>query len=412
MKIKTIKSIKSIKRLSVWKDKNVLVRCDFDVPIKNGRLADDTRLKACLPTIKYLLKKKVKKIILIGHLGRPKGRSSPKMSLLPVKNKLEKLLIAENRAQRTGGKNILTANYQLSIIFLKDIPNSRFQIPDSKIVMLENLRFNPGENKNCKRLAKSLAKLTDVYVNESFATSHRKAASIDAIQNYLPSYAGLHLEQEVKNLSQVLTQPKKPLIIIIGGAKIETKLPVIKNFLKSADYILIGGAVANTFLKALGIDVAQSLTDGNYLKAAGKILNLKLKDKSKKLDLENKGGGYKIENSKIILPIDYKWSNSKIMDIGPKTIALFSGIIKEAETIIWNGPMGYFESKEFSKGTNKIAKEIFKSKARIIIGGGETIEAINKRQLTANKNTFVSTGGGAMLEFLAGKKLPGLRKLV
>ena len=412
--------IKSIKNLKNLKNKTVLVRADFDVPIKQEtrnkkqetKILDDTRLKALLPTIKFLLNKKVKKIILIGHLGRPNGRVVNNLSLEPIKNYLEKLLKKNTR-------------YKIQF------PN-KFQVPNSnyKIFILENIRFFKEEKKNNKKFAKKLASLADIYINECFSTSHRKHASIDAIQDFLPSYAGLNLEQEIKNLFSAINKPKKPLVLIIGGAKIETKLPIINNLINKADYILVGGAVANNFLKAKGFEVGKSFVDKEYIKEAKGILNFQ--DTRNNFQINSKIQNSNKKNYKLpitycglFLPIDIITQDSKIkslneikstdkiLDIGPKTIILFSGIIKSAKTIVWNGPMGYFEDKKFSKGTEKIAENIFKNnKAGIIIGGGETGQVIKKLNKNNNKkNIFISTGGGAMLEFLAGKKLPGLKKI-
>ncbi|MFH1456612.1 MAG: phosphoglycerate kinase, partial [Patescibacteria group bacterium] len=387
--------VKSIQSIKDFKNKSILVRCDFDVPIvkiqntnnkiQKYKISDDTRLKANLETIKYLLNKRVKQIILIGHLGRPNGKVVQDLSLLPIKKYLEKILPKAPR-------------YKIQF------PN-KFQIPNSnyRILMLENIRFFKEEESNNKKFAKKLSKLADIYVNECFSTSHRFHASLDAIQNYLPSYAGLNLEKEIKNL--YLDKIKKPLVLIIGGAKIETKLPVINNFINKADNILLGGAVANNFLKALGFEVGKSLVDKKYLKQAQKIIKLK--------------------NNKLLLPIDTITQDNKIkllnkikstdriLDIGPKTQLLFNGIIKSAKIIIWNGPMGYFEDKNFKNGTEKIAENIFNNKkAKIIIGGGETIEVIKKySNKVINGDIFISTGGGAMLEFLAGNSLPGLKRI-
>ncbi len=429
--------IKSIKQLKNLKNKAVLVRCDFDIPIKEIKkyrnkkikIIDDTRLKACLPTIEYLLKKKCQRIILMGHLGRPGGKMVKNLSLKPVKNKLKKIL----------RKDLRFKIYDLKFNFIKKIPDSRFQIPDSQIAMLENLRFYPEEQKNDKNFAKKLSSLADIYVNEAFAVSHRSAASVDAIQNYLPNYAGLHLEQEIKNLSYVLQKPKRPLVVIIGGAKIETKLPVIKNFIKTADYILIGGAVANMFFKVMGYEVGKSLVDDKYLVEARRILKKSetspdiksgspLRSKNSKLE-KDKNYSLLITHYSLLLPVDAMTSKGKIksmdeikkneyiLDIGPQTRTLFCDIIKKARTIVWNGPMGYFEDKRFAKGTNEIAKSILENKkAKSVIGGGETIQQLSNKhkageqQLT--KNIFISTGGGAMLEFLAGKKLPGINTLI
>jgi len=410
--------IKSIKNLKNLKNKTVLVRADFDVPIKQEtrnkkqetKILDDTRLKALLPTIKFLLNKKVKKIILIGHLGRPNGRVVNNLSLEPIKNYLEKLLKKNTR-------------YKIQF------PN-KFQVPNSnyKISILENIRFWPEEEKNNKKFAKNLANLADIYVNECFPTSHRKHASFDAIQDFLPSYAGLNLEQEIKNL--FLDKIKRPLVLIIGGAKIETKLPVINNFINKADYILVGGAVANNFFKTKGFEIGKSLVDKEYIKEAKGILNFQDTRNNFQINSKNQKSNKKnyklpITYCGLFLPIDIITQDSKIkslneikstdkiLDIGPKTIILFSGIIKSARTIVWNGPMGYFEDKNFKNGTDKIAENIFKNKkAKIIIGGGETGQVIKKLNKNNNKkNIFISTGGGAMLKFLAGEKLPGLKKI-
>lgn len=405
-----LSSIKSAKIQSAsWRNKTVLVRCDFDTPIKNGKITDDSRLRAALPTINFLLQKKVKQIILIGHLGRPKGQVVPELSLEPVTKHLEKLL-SSCHPERSGAKS-----RDLKINFINQFTDylprrkaGRLQITNYKIVLLENLRFNPAEEKNDKTFAKQLANLADIYINEAFAVSHRSAASVDAIKKYLPSYAGLNLEAEIKNLSTILEKPQKPFVAIIGGAKIETKLPIIQQFLKTADYILIGGAIANDFLVAQGIEVRESLVDKDYIDEAKKIL---YKSKILNSKFEKK---FKIQNSQLLLPTDYVWHNNKILDISKKTIKKYCAIIKSAKTIVWNGPMGFFEDKKFAQGTNEIAKAILNSQAHAVIGGGETGEAVKSKvksqKLKSKKNIFISTGGGAMLEFLGGKKLPGIEK--
>ncbi len=431
--------IKSIKKVSVLKGKRVLVRCDFDVPLDKqqtclpaGRqqttvdkelliveshklsVADDSRLLAAVPTIQYLLAKGAQ-VALIGHLGRPAGKVVPEMSLLPVKERLEELLNQNTKNSQQKTKiSFYDIDRYISYKILKRVQNDK-----SKLIMLENLRFSDREEKNCQRFAKNLAKLGNLYVNEAFAVSHRSAASVDAIKKYLPSYAGLNLEKEIENLSYVLQSPKKPLVVIIGGAKIETKVPVIKQFLKSADHILVGGAVANDFIKALGYEVGESLVDSDYIEEAKELF--------KKSKIQNPN--VKLM-PKIIIPIDVVIRNKKqearsktienilnddkILDIGAKTVKIFSDIIKKAGTVVWNGPMGYFEDKKFAVGTMAVAKSILNSKARIVVGGGETSEALkmsNVKCQMSNGLIFVSTGGGAMLDFLGGNELPGLKKI-
>ncbi len=358
------------------------------------------RIKTILPTIKFLIHKKVK-VVILSHRGRPIKKSKIKnqksklqlkiqnyknFSLKPFSKILSKLLDKKI--------NFINFLYPSELFFqraLTTINNS----PAGSIFLLENLRFFEDEEKNDKNFAKKLASLGTFYVNDAFAVSHRKNASVAAITNYLPSYAGFQLEKEIKNLNMALQNPNRPLMIIIGGAKISDKLGLINNFLKKVDCFLIGGGIANTFIAAQGLKIGDSLYEKEMIPEAKKILGRAPK--------------------KIFLPIDFVVENKKILDIGPKTINFYSKKIKSAKTIIWNGPMGKFEDKKFTKGTKKIAEALLKNKkkAKIIIGGGETISAIFNFQFSIlnNKRVFLSTGGGAMLEFLSGKKLPGIEAL-
>lgn len=401
MKLKPLTALKNIT------GQRIFVRCDFDVPVKNGRIADDSRLKSCLPTVQYLLKNKAR-IILAGHLGRPEGQIVPELSLLPIKKQLEKLL---------GHKIIFVT--QMENYLGSAAKEATRNMRAGEIIMLENLRFSEREELNCRRFGRELASLAKYYINEAFAVSHRAAASVSAIREYLPGYAGLHLSEEIAKLS-VAQKPSHPLALIIGGAKIETKLPVIKKFIGLADYILVGGGVANDFFKAIGYEVGQSLVDEEYIQDASSILERVAQAKTK-----------------LILPVDVKVaagrkiavkeshnvsSKEMILDIGPKTIKFYEELIKKSKMIIWNGPMGKFEDQRFASGTRAIASGLLESKAKILVGGGETGELFKskvKRPASPNasqggqksklrKNFFVSVGGGAMLEFLAGKKLPGL----
>ena len=258
------------------------------------------------------------------------------------------------------------------------------------IFLLENLRFLPGEEKNDEKFAKQLASLGDLYINDAFAVSHRANASVEAITKFLPSYAGLLMEKEIENLNKAIKKPKKPFVIILGGAKISDKLGIIKNFKQKADKFLIGGGIANTFLVAEGLPIGNSIFEEKMVPEAKKLLKL----------------------PKIILPVDYAIENKKILDIGPQTVENYASIIKKAKTIIWNGPMGYFENPKFAKASKAIAEAVIKSKAFVVIGGGETTAIIhNSKFIIHNSKLFISTGGGAMLEYLAGKKLPGIEAL-
>ncbi|MCK5123269.1 MAG: phosphoglycerate kinase [Candidatus Pacebacteria bacterium] len=395
-----MKSLKSIKNL---KNKKVLVRVDFNVPVGDDGIVDDKedwRMKAALPTIEYLLEKKAK-VILMTHLGRPEASQkfikskihkvkNQKYSLRPVAERLEELL---NR----------------KIKFVNDCVGDKVkkvanEIKTGEIVMLENLRFYKEEKENNKEFAKELAGLADVYINNAFSVSHRKHASVVAVTKFLPSYAGLLLEKEVKILSKAINNPEKPVIIIIGGAKIKTKIPVIKYLSNKFDNILAGGVVANVILKAKGVDIKNSLLDDININEVKKI---SFKDNKLHIPVDAVVCNSK---NKVVLSAIGKIKNNKILDIGPETAKLYSKIISDSKTIIWNGPMGLFEKEEFSSGTKAVAKAVVKSEGYVIIGGGDTIAAVDKFG-DLKKINYICTGGGAMLEFLAGKELPGLEAL-
>jgi len=389
MKIKSIKSIKNLR------GKRVIVRADFNVPLVNGRVgqSEDFRIVKTVPTIEYLIKKGAK-VIILSHLGRPDGKFDPRYSLKPVAKRLSQLLKqpVELSPEVIGEK---------SIELIKKMSNGQ-------VLLLENVRFEAREEMNCKRLAKKMASLGDLYVNDAFAVSHRAQSSVSAIADFLPAYAGLLLVDEVTHLSTVLKTPKHPLVVIIGGAKISTKIKVIKNFSKVADKILLGGALANTVLKVMGVSVGQSKVETEMFAEVKK---------------------FKLTDNQIVVPVDGVMAtkidakigrmdaladvrdNELILDIGPDTLKLYEKIIKSAKMIVWNGPMGLIENKVFAKGTAKLIKIMADSKATTIIGGGETVQIIRKMKLETKFN-FISTGGGAMLEFLEGKKLPGLKKII
>lgn len=328
--------------------KRVLLRADFNVPIKNGKVADDFRIKKTLPTINFL-RKKGAKIIIISHLTCPSGR-------------------------RADGKNKS----------LKPVAKYLSKYVGNDIILLENIRNHPGEEKNDKNFAKRLAKLGDIYVNDAFSASHRNHASIVGIPKYLPSYAGLLFEKELKNLSHAF-KPKHPFLLILGGVKFGSKLGVLEKFVKIADKIYVGGALANNFFWAGKIDIGKSVFDRN-------------------VDIKKF-----LRNPKIILPIDVKRKNGVILDIGLLAIKELALLIKKSKFILWNGPLGSFETKGFGRGTMAAARLIAKSGVKSVIGGGDTIAAVEKIGL--QKFSFVSTAGGAMLEFLAKGTLPGIKAL-
>ena len=367
--------------------KKIILRVDFNVPLKKGIVVSDKRIKAAIPTINYALSNGAEQLIIISHLGRPKGVPEQKYSLHPVAKKLQQLL----------KKKVEFIDSCIDV----ELPSSKI----SKIILLENLRFYPEEKKNSNLFAKKLASYGDIFVNDAFGTSHRKHASVHAITKLIPSYAGLLLESEIKNLDFSSSKPKRPFVVVLGGAKVSDKIGVIKNLSKKADTILVGGAMMFTFFKALGLETGKSLVEDDKLDLA-----LRLLKNSKK---------------KIILPIDIVCSSSlnssksKIysvekhpknmigLDIGPDTIEIYSSILKKAKTVVWNGPMGLFEKKPFDLGTNSIARAIVNSNAKSVIGGGDSVAAIEKLGFS-RKISHISTGGGASLELLEGKKLPGI----
>ena len=383
------------------KNKKVLLRCDFNLSFnKQGNIIGFFRLKKSIPTIKYLLQNNAT-IIIISHLGRPQKEKflffkskKAKYSLKPVAQLLSQLLKRKVKfyPQTIGEKTLQFVQ----------------KLKPREIVMLENLRFYRGEEENDQMFAKELAKLGDVYVNDAFAVSHRKHASIVSLPKYLPSCAGLLMEEEVKNLSRIFQNPERPLIGIIGGVKLETKIKVIKKLLVIADHLLIGGKVANTILGGKGI-------------AMGKfIFDPKVQEMLEEIELTN---------PKLHLPLDGLVSlaqrdeeylrttavglirkEEELFDIGPETIKMFSEIIKDAKTIVWNGPLGFVEDPRFQKGTLEIARLILQTHAYSIVGGGETCAFLENKNLL-DKFSFASTGGGAMLEFLAEETLPGIEAL-
>jgi len=355
------------------KGKTVLVRLALDAPLKKGKVADDTRLKEALPTLRHLAN--AKQVIIIGHLGRPLSKNKH-LALDPIAKHLSKLL-------------------KKPIVKVDDVvPN---KLPKGKFVMLENLRFDPREKANDKTLAKELAVLADIYVNDAFSVCHRKAASITGIPKYLPSYAGIHLVEELTRIGHVLQHMHQPFVLILGGAKID-KLELLKPLVRTADAILIGGAMIFTFLKAQGHSIGRSYYQDDHVKLAKKII----KNKHVMLPVDI------VLDTKKTVPIHKIPKSAKGLDIGKKTIKHFGDVLAEANTIIWNGPMGTFRDKPFDKGTVEIAKIIIKQDAVTVAGGGDTTESLKKY---AKKFTYTSSAGGAFLALLSGKQLPGIKAL-
>lgn len=396
-------SLKTLAKISPKKiqGKRVLVRVDFNVAIERGRVKEDFRIKATLPTIKYLIKQKAK-VILISHLGRPEeeksnfnGHNDQKLTLKPAAKYLSKIL-------------------KKKIGFVSDcigdkVKSAVEKMKFSDIILLENLRFYPQEEENDEWFAKKLAENADYYVNDAFAVSHRSHASVVGITKFLPSSAGFLLAKEVEVLTKAYTHPKKPLCIVMGGGKISTKINLIMRFFDKADHILIGGAIANTVLSAKGYAIGKSKADPAMIE---KIKDLDIASRKIHLPVDT----VVVKEISDTAPVQIKGAGNIaddeiILDIGPDTIYLFSHIVEDSKMVIWNGPLGLFEIKKFAKGTNEFAKALTKTRAFEIIGGGDTIMAIDKIKLL-NKFDFVSTGGGAMLEFLAGEDLPGIEALM
>lgn len=391
-----VKSLAEIKNL---RGKTVLARVDFNVPIKRWKVLDDWRITKTLPTIGYLAEKGAK-VVLMAHLGRPDGKWKWSLSLKPVAKHLQKVL---------GRKVLLLKDRVGSSSLKRKIERTK----NGSIVILENIRFYQGEEKNDFKFAKELASLGDIFVNDGFAVCHRDGASISGIAKYLPSYAGILLQNEIEVLDGLLKKPKKPLVVLIGGAKIETKVGMIEGLIKKADQILIGGVIASVFLAAKGYDVGVSKVDEKSLEIAKRLL----KNKKIILPVDMIAGNVKNPRNARVVEIgnDKKLAdqNSSLVDIGPLTVNNYSSYIKKAQTIVWNGPMGMFEVKEYSHGTMALARLVAaRSAGKVlgVIGGGETIEAVRKTKMERYID-WISTGGGAMLEFLGGKGMPGIEPL-
>ncbi len=377
------------------RNKRVLVRVDFNVPIKDGKVTDDTRIRAALPTLQALIDGGGK-LILMSHLGRPKGGPDPKFSLKPAAERLGELL----------GKPVKMAPDCVG----EAVEKMAAELQPGDVLVLENTRFYPGEEKNDLTLAQQMARLGDVYVNDAFGSAHRAHSSTEGVARFLPAVAGLLMEKELEFLGKALEAPERPFIAILGGAKISDKIGVIKNLLGKVDALLIGGGMANTFLKAQGYDMGDSLVEDSSLDEARSLLQQGEGKLFLPVDLVI-ADAFAADARHQVVPIDQVPAGWRALDIGPATIAHFSNRLAGARTVVWNGPMGVFEFPEFAKGTTAIAEVLAGlSGATTIIGGGDSVAAIQQAGL-ADKITHISTGGGASLEFLEGRVLPGVAAL-
>ena len=391
----------SIKDLDV-DGKRVFIRVDFNVPLKDGVIGDDTRIRATLPTIRYALDKGASAVILASHLGRPKGKPNPQYSLRPVADRLSQLL----------GRPVTFAEDCIGDAAATAV---RAAQAGGHVVLLENLRFHPEEEKNDAAFAKSLASLADLYVDDAFGAAHRAHASVEGITRDVPkAAAGLLMEQELRYLGHALESPERPFVAIIGGAKVSDKLEVIENMLAKVDRLIVGGAMAYTFFKSRGLPVGKSLVEDDKLDAARKI---EADAAARKITLAlpvDHVVADKLDASaaaEVLKVGDVSIGDRMGLDIGPATIKAYESLLADAKTVVWNGPMGVFEIDKFAAGTNAVAKAVANVKGTTIIGGGDSIAAIKKAGL-ADRITHISTGGGASLEFLGGRTLPGVAALM
>lgn len=379
------------------KGKRVVIRVDFNVPLKNGVVTDNTRIKAALPTVKYILDQGAS-LVVMSHFGRPKGQKNPDFSMAPIAKEFEKLLGQPVKL----APDVIGAEVEAEVKALKP----------GEVLLLENVRFYKEEEANDPEFAKKLASYGDIYCNDAFGTAHRAHASTEGVSHYLPSYAGFLIEKEVKFMAPLLENPEKPFVAIIGGSKVSSKITVLESLVKTCDTIVIGGGMAYTFQAVLGNSIGKSLFEPDYVDTAKEFL-AKAKEKGVKviLPVDNVCAKEFSEDAEPVLVDSTAISDDLMgMDIGPKTVKLIVDALKDAKSVVWNGPMGVFEFASFAKGTEEVAKALAQCGGTTVVGGGDSVAAINKFGL-ADKISHVSTGGGASLEFLEGKVLPGIKAL-
>lgn len=389
---------KSVEDLDV-KGKRVLVRCDFNVPLKDGEITNDKRIVAALPTIKYLMEQGAK-VILCSHLGRPKGEYKPEFSLAPVAKRLSEYLGVD--VPLAEDENVVGENAKKMAADLQD----------GQVMLLENVRYRAEETKNEENFSKELASLADLFVNDAFGTAHRAHCSTTGVASCLPAACGYLIQKEIRFMGGALADPKRPLVAILGGAKVSDKIGVISNLIDKCDTIIIGGGMAYTFMKYLGHNIGTSLLEADWVDKAGEMMQT-AKDKGVKflIPIDNRcGKEYKEDTEVLVCKSDDIPDGWMGLDIGPKTEKLFADAIDGAGTVIWNGPMGVSEWDNFASGTIAVAKAIADSGAISIIGGGDSVAAVTKLGF-ADQMSHISTGGGASLEFLEGKELPGIAAL-
>ncbi len=386
---------KTVKDIEV-SGKKVLVRCDFNVPMQDGRITDDIRITSALPTIKYLIENDAK-VILMSHMGRPKGEAKPEFSLKPVAGRLSELL----------GQDVIFA--ASDVVVDDSVKAAAESLEPGQVMLLENVRYRAEETKNQEPFTGELASLGEIFVNDAFGTAHRAHCSTAGLAEYMPSVSGFLIEKEVKFLGDALEAPQRPFLAIMGGAKVGDKIPVIENLLKKVDSLIIGGGMSYTFFKAMGYEIGTSILDEDSIELAKELM-----EKAEKAGVELLlpidtvcAKEFDNESEKGVFDRDKIPADMMGMDIGPKTAELYKAAVAKAKTIVWNGPAGVFEMPNFAEGTRAIAKALAESDAVTIIGGGDSAAAVEQFGY-ADKMSHISTGGGASLEFLEGKELPGI----